>query len=56
MNYKIPNYLLKIILNIIRIQNEQLLKIISKNENIDYELLKNLIISPYELNKILENS
>jgi hypothetical protein len=43
--------LLEIILNLVRIQNEQLLKIICEDESIDYDDVKHIIPSAYELKK-----
>lgn len=43
MNHNIPYNMLVIILNLVRKQNEQLLKIICKEECIDYEYVKHLI-------------
>jgi hypothetical protein len=54
-NYKLSLYFLDIIIQLIRIQNDQLIKIISENENIDIDDIKHLIASPYEIKTLLNN-
>jgi hypothetical protein len=53
MTYEFPQCLLAIILNLVRIQNEQLLKIICEDEEIDYEDVKHLVPSAYEVKKAM---
>jgi hypothetical protein len=53
MNYELSAYFLDILMQLIRIQNEQLLNIISEDENIKLESIKHLIISPYEIKKLI---
>lgn len=55
MDYKLPIYFLEIIMNLIKLQNEQLLKIICRDECLDYDILKHLVPSSYELKKSLTN-
>jgi hypothetical protein len=43
MDHHIPHNMIVIISNIVRKQNKQLLKIICKEEDIDYECVKHLI-------------
>lgn len=53
MKYTISVSFLEVLLNLVRIQNEQLLKIICEDEGIKYESVKHLIPSAYELRKQL---
>lgn len=45
---------LEILMQLIRIQNEQLIKIICKEEEIEYNDLKKVIPTPYELKEMLK--
>lgn len=55
MNHILSVSFLEILMNLIRIQNEQLLKIIAEEEDIKYETIKHLVPSAYEMKqKILE--
>lgn len=42
-------------MNLIRVQNEQLLKIISKDEDIDFELIKHLLNTPFKIKQIVND-
>lgn len=53
--YTISISYIEIIMNLIRIQNEQLLKIISNEEDIDYELLKHLLNTPLKIKQIVDD-
>lgn len=55
MNHKLADYILAIIVHLVRIQNEQLVKIICKDQCIKYELLQHLVISPYEIKKYMNS-
>ena len=46
---------LEILMNLIRIQNEQLLKIICEDEDIKYDTVKHLIPTAYEMKQQLSN-
>ena len=49
MKVDIPQDMLSIILNLVRIQNEQLLKIICEEEDLDYADMQSILPSAYEL-------
>jgi hypothetical protein len=53
MNYELSSYFLDILMQLIRIQNEQLLNIISEDENIKLDCIKHLMISPYEIKNLI---
>ncbi len=53
MNHKLSICFLEILMNLIRIQNEQLLKIICEDENIRYEAVKHLVPTAYEMKQLL---
>ncbi len=55
MNHVLSISFLEILMNLIRIQNEQLLKIISEDENIKYETLQHLVPSAYEMKQKIIN-
>lgn len=55
MNYKLSSYFLEILTQLIRIQNEQILNIISENEDIKIESIKHLIPSAYEIKLLINN-
>lgn len=54
-NHQLSIYFLDIIMQLIRIQNEQLLRIISDNEEIELNDIKHLVPSPYEIKNMLTN-
>ena len=49
MKAEISQDFLTIILNLVRIQNEQLLKIICENEELDFDELQDILPSAYDL-------
>ena len=51
--YELQLCFIDIIQSLVRLQNEQLLKIICKEENIEYEHLKHLVPSPYEIKNMI---
>lgn len=53
MNHTLSISFLEILMNLIRIQNEQLLKIISEEEDIKYESIKHLVLTAYEMKQKL---
>jgi hypothetical protein len=55
MEYSIPSYFLEILTQLIRIQNEQMLTIISENEDIKIDSIKHLIPSAYEIKMLINN-
>lgn len=56
MNHILSLYFLDILMQLIRIQNEQLLNIISEDENIKIDSIKHLMISPYEIKKLINKA
>ena len=55
MEATIPGYLMIILCNIIRDQNEQLLKIICEDKNIKFAKVKNLIPTSKKIIKYVED-
>jgi hypothetical protein len=51
---KIPITFLEMIVNLIRIQNEQLLNIIREEERLSIDALSSLVASPYDCKKMIE--
>jgi len=51
----LQSYFIEIIVQLIRIQNQQLIQIICKNENIEIEDIQDLVPSAYEINKIFQS-
>ena len=55
MKHTLSISFLEILMNLIRIQNEQLLKIICEDECIKYDAVKHLVPSAYEMKQTLLN-
>lgn len=55
MTVKVNVKLVEILCNLIQEQNNQLIQVISTEENIDFRRLSQLIPSRYEIKKMLQN-
>lgn len=53
MKYTLSISFIELLMNLLRSQNEQLLKIISKNEDIDYDTIKHLLPTHYEIKSLI---
>lgn len=53
MKYTISISFIELLMNLVHSQNVQLLRIISKNEDIDYDTIKHLVPTHYEIKSLI---